>query len=223
MSKINHIPSVIHYTICGTVCFQFTHFCCDDWENIYTLSYYHHQIVSMNYYPLFRVRSWNNGVRCMSFCILTVCHVVEWATWNICQWSFGQTKENVRHKNAFEKVPISSRSVFRLHSLMTTLAKFFSACESINISFMYYRNHCDHDEILMNFFKLVVEKNVLRKTSVLSFHIDVNLPFSILLENIRNQVVLFDKYKYRSYQTNDNVWPHSLPTRVVHCFVQALF
>ena len=24
----------------------------------------------MNYYPLFRVRSWNNGVRCMSFCIL---------------------------------------------------------------------------------------------------------------------------------------------------------
>ena len=42
----------------------------DDWENIYVLSYYHHQIGSMNYYPLFRVRSWNNGVRCMSFCIL---------------------------------------------------------------------------------------------------------------------------------------------------------
>ena len=38
---------------------------CDDWENIYTLSYYHHQIRSMNYYPLFRVRSWNNGVRCI--------------------------------------------------------------------------------------------------------------------------------------------------------------
>ena len=38
--------------------------------NIYTLSYYHHQIRSMNYYPLFRVRSWNNGVRCMSFYIL---------------------------------------------------------------------------------------------------------------------------------------------------------
>ena len=39
-------------------------------ENIYTLSYYQHQIGSMNYYPLFRVRSWNNGVRCMSFYIL---------------------------------------------------------------------------------------------------------------------------------------------------------
>ena len=38
---------------------------------IYTLSYYHHQIGSMNYYPLFRVRSWNNGVRCMSFYIIT--------------------------------------------------------------------------------------------------------------------------------------------------------
>ena len=46
------------------------HFLCDDWENIYTLSYYHHQIGSMNYNPLFRVRSWNNGMRCMSFYIL---------------------------------------------------------------------------------------------------------------------------------------------------------
>ena len=59
-----------HHTICGAVCFQFTHSPCDDWENIYTLSYYHHQIESMSYYPLFRVRSWNNGVRCMSFYIL---------------------------------------------------------------------------------------------------------------------------------------------------------
>ena len=34
------------------------------------LSYYHHQIGSMNYYPLFRVSSWNNGMRCMSLYIL---------------------------------------------------------------------------------------------------------------------------------------------------------
>ena len=33
------------------------------------VSYYHHQIGSINYYPLFRVRSWNNGVRCMSLYI----------------------------------------------------------------------------------------------------------------------------------------------------------
>ena len=73
VSKVRHIPSVIHYTICETVCFQFTHFPCDDWENIYTLSYHHHhQIGSMNYYPLFRVRSWSNGVRCMSFCIVNI-------------------------------------------------------------------------------------------------------------------------------------------------------
>ena len=57
VSKIKHILSVIHYAICGAVCFQFTHFPCDAWENIYTLSFYHHQIGSMNYYPLFRVRS----------------------------------------------------------------------------------------------------------------------------------------------------------------------
>ena len=52
--------------------FSVYQFPCDDWENIYTFSYYHHQIGSMNYYPLFRVRSWNNGVRCMSFCILVI-------------------------------------------------------------------------------------------------------------------------------------------------------
>ena len=69
VSKIKHILSVIHYTICEVVCFQLTHFPCDD-ENIYTLSYYHHKIGSMNYYPLFRVRSWNNWARCMSFYIL---------------------------------------------------------------------------------------------------------------------------------------------------------
>ena len=67
---IKRILSVIHYTICGAVCFQFTHFPCNDWKNIYTLSYYHHPIGSMNYYPLLRVRSWNNGTRCMSFYIL---------------------------------------------------------------------------------------------------------------------------------------------------------
>ena len=70
VSKIKHILFVIHLTICGAVCFQFIHFCCDDWENRYALSYYHHQIRSMNYYPLFRVKSWNNGVRCMSVYIL---------------------------------------------------------------------------------------------------------------------------------------------------------
>ena len=39
-------------------------------EMIYTLYYYHHQIGSMNYYPLFRARSWNNGMRCVSIFLL---------------------------------------------------------------------------------------------------------------------------------------------------------
>ena len=34
VGKIKHILSVIHYTICGAVCFQLTHFLRDDWENI---------------------------------------------------------------------------------------------------------------------------------------------------------------------------------------------
>ena len=75
-------PMNILYTICGAVCFQFTHFSCDDWENIYTLSYYHNQIGSMSYHPSFRVSSWNNGVRCMSFYILMnvssyICHLLD--------------------------------------------------------------------------------------------------------------------------------------------------
>ena len=42
-------------------------------ERIYTLSHYHHQIGSMNYYPLFRVSSWNNCMRCMSIYCRDVC------------------------------------------------------------------------------------------------------------------------------------------------------
>ena len=69
-SKIKHFLSVIHYTICGAAFFQFAHFPCDDWESTYAFSYYHNQIGNMNYYPLYSVRSWNDGVRCMSFYIL---------------------------------------------------------------------------------------------------------------------------------------------------------
>ena len=70
VSNIKYILSVIHHTICGDVCFQSTHCSYDDWDDIYTLSYYHHKIGCMNYYPLFMVRSWSNVVRCMSFYIL---------------------------------------------------------------------------------------------------------------------------------------------------------
>ena len=86
MCKIKHILSVIHYTICGAVCFQFTHFPCGDWDNIYTLFYYHHQIGSMNYYPLFRVRSWNNGARCMSLYILMNLWYGRIASWAFVSW-----------------------------------------------------------------------------------------------------------------------------------------
>ena len=81
--KIKHLLSVIHYTICGAVCFQFTHFLCDDWENIYTLSNYHHTIGSMNYYPLFKVRSWNNSMRGMSFYILLESNTNQHMDWTI--------------------------------------------------------------------------------------------------------------------------------------------
>ena len=35
--RLSIFSQVIHYTICGAVCFQLTHFLSDDWENIYIL------------------------------------------------------------------------------------------------------------------------------------------------------------------------------------------
>ena len=61
--RLSTFFSLIHCTIYGVVCLQFTYFPCDDWENM-------HLYECMNYYPLFRVRSWNNGMRCMSLYIL---------------------------------------------------------------------------------------------------------------------------------------------------------
>ena len=37
-----------------------------------TLSYYHHQTGSMNHLPLLGARSWNNGMRCMSYYVLLI-------------------------------------------------------------------------------------------------------------------------------------------------------
>ena len=55
--------------MCLCVFIQLTHFSYDDCENTCTWSFYHHQIGSMTHLPLSKVRSWNNGMRCMSFYI----------------------------------------------------------------------------------------------------------------------------------------------------------
>ena len=67
---IEHILLVIHYSVYRAVCFQFTKI--PSWwlKEYIALSYYHHQIGSMNYYLLFRVRPWNNSMRCISLYIL---------------------------------------------------------------------------------------------------------------------------------------------------------
>ena len=46
-----------------------------------TLSYHHHPTGSMNREPLFRVRSWNNGMRCMSYYVLISWHVTHHDPW----------------------------------------------------------------------------------------------------------------------------------------------
>ena len=64
--RLSPIPSTNPYAIYGVVYIQLIHFWYDDYENMYTLSYYHHQIIC----HFLRVRSWHNGMRYMSFYIL---------------------------------------------------------------------------------------------------------------------------------------------------------
>ena len=61
--------SIFCNAIYGTVCIQLTHLSYNDCENMCTLSY-HNQTRSMTDLPLFSIRSWSNGMRCMYFYIL---------------------------------------------------------------------------------------------------------------------------------------------------------
>ena len=70
VSKIKSIISIIFYAIYGVVCFQLTHFCFDDCDNIFTFSYYHHQIGSINHKALLRIRPRDIGMQCMWFYVL---------------------------------------------------------------------------------------------------------------------------------------------------------
>ena len=110
VSKIKHILSVIHYTIYGAVCLQFTHFPCDDWGNIYTLSHYHQQIGSMNCKSLFRSWPWNNGIRCMSLYIV----ILIWHTNPIDLSTFETRPNDLTNKSIF----LRSNSQFWCHHFM---------------------------------------------------------------------------------------------------------
>ena len=62
-----YILQIISHAKCGAVCVQFTHSSYDHCRNMCSLyHYYHHQIESMIYLPLFRVRPRNNGMRRLS-------------------------------------------------------------------------------------------------------------------------------------------------------------
>ena len=79
VSKIKSILSIIFHKIYRAVCIQLTHFSFDDCKNTCTLSHYHHhQIGRMTHLPLFRVRSWSNGMGFLysySMKHASICHV----------------------------------------------------------------------------------------------------------------------------------------------------
>ena len=71
LSKIK--VSSLNYLSCNIwdyVCSVYSFLLCWLWEYVCTFSYHHHQIGSMAHLPLFKVRSWNNGMCCMSFYIV---------------------------------------------------------------------------------------------------------------------------------------------------------
>ena len=68
LSQFSHLTFMQYMGLC----IQLTHLSYDDCENTCTLSYYHHQIGSMTHLLLLRVRSWNNGIHCISFYVLIV-------------------------------------------------------------------------------------------------------------------------------------------------------
>ena len=70
VSKITSVLSINFHTIYGAVCIQLTHFSHDDCENTCTWSYYQNQVRSMTHLPSFRVRSWNNDMRCIPIYIV---------------------------------------------------------------------------------------------------------------------------------------------------------
>ena len=62
--------SFIFYAIYGVACYPLAYFSFDYNEDVSASSYRHLQIRMMTHLPLIRVRSRNNGMCCMSYCVL---------------------------------------------------------------------------------------------------------------------------------------------------------
>ena len=65
--RLSRFAQLSFHTTHGAVCIQLTHSSCGDCGIKCSLSFYYHQIGSMTHLALFRVESWNNRMRCISF------------------------------------------------------------------------------------------------------------------------------------------------------------
>ena len=80
--RLRQFSQLSLYSLYGAVCLQLTQLSCDDRENVYfiLLSSSNRKYESL---PLFRVRSWNNGMRCMSYYVLMNLWYDYIASWDI--------------------------------------------------------------------------------------------------------------------------------------------
>ena len=54
----------------GAVCIHLTDLCFDLCEDTCTVSHYQNEIISMTHLRLFKFKSWNNGMCCVSFYVV---------------------------------------------------------------------------------------------------------------------------------------------------------
>ena len=84
------------------------------------------------YYPLFRVRSWNNGVRCMSFYILIPVNVLclIGMAWN-CKVAVRRVTRNCHSRHAWDKRPSQLTGMVTLGTTCLPKLRVIERCHTL--------------------------------------------------------------------------------------------
>ena len=119
VSKMKSILSIIFHAKYGALRIQLTLFFYDDYENMCTLSYYHHQIGSITHLPLFRVRLGHETIVC-AVCLL------------IFLWAFLNGNYAIYISKSDTGNTRSTNHLFSIISLVVHFARF----KTMNIQFL---------------------------------------------------------------------------------------
>ena len=148
---------------------QLTHLSYDDCENACTLSNYHQQIRNMTRLSLFRVRSWNNGMRWMTFYILIArlrhpfasnrfhlsSHLHHFVAITLSEWDVSKLKLP-SHKHQGRRTLVKSPLIHNARSYICNL----NTCSTFRFTMIYELIHCEvQKHELLQFILKVVGKD----------------------------------------------------------------